>query len=106
MELIETSTFTRQIASLLSDDEYREFQVRIAANPELGDLIVGGGGIRKVRVALGSRGKSGGARIIYYWAVREDVILLLYAYSKNRAADLTPKQVSKLASVVKKEFGQ
>jgi len=33
------------------------------------------------------------------------VILLLYAYSKNAAADLTPKQVSELAGVVKKEFG-
>jgi hypothetical protein len=65
----------------------------------------GGGGIRKVRVAVGSRGKSGGARIIYYWAVRKDVILLLYAYPKNRAADLTPKQVSQLAKVVTKEFG-
>jgi hypothetical protein len=63
------------------------------------------GGIRKVRVAVGSRGKSGGARVIYYWAVRKDVILLLYAYPKNVAADLTPKQISQLAKVVKKEFG-
>jgi hypothetical protein len=79
VELIETSTFTRQITPLLSDDEYREFQFRIAANPELGDLIVSGGGIRKVRVGVGSQGKSGGARVIYYWAVREDSILLLFS---------------------------
>ena len=105
MELIETSTFTRQITALLSDEEYGGFQSRIAANPDLGALIRGGGGIRKVRVAVGSRGKRGGARVIYYWAVRKDVILLLYAYSKNRAADLTPKQVSQLAKVVKEEFG-
>ena len=105
MELIETSTFTRQITALLSDEEYGGFQSRIAANPELGALIRGGGGIRKVRVAVGSRGKSGGARVIYYWAVRKDVILLLYAYPKNAAADLTPKQVSQLAKVVKEEFG-
>jgi hypothetical protein len=104
VELIETSTFTRLIATLLSDEEYGGFQFRIAANPELGSLIRGGGGIRKIRVAVGSRGKSGGARVIYYWAVRKDVILLLYAYSKNRAADLTPKQVSHLARVVKEEF--
>jgi hypothetical protein len=67
VELIETSTFTRQIAALLGDEEYGEFQSRIAANPEVGVLIRGGGGIRKVRVAIGSRGKSGGARVIYYW---------------------------------------
>ena len=105
MELIETSTFTKQITTLLRDEEYGEFQSRLAANPELGAVIKGGGGIRKVRVALGSRGKSGGARVIYYWAVRRDVILLLYAYPKNVTADLTPKQIAQLAKVVKEEFG-
>jgi hypothetical protein len=49
VELIETSIFTRQINALLSDEEYCGFQSRIAANPELGVLIKGGGGIRKVR---------------------------------------------------------
>jgi len=105
VELIETSTFTKQITTLLRDEEYGEFQSRLAANPELGAVIKGGGGIGKVRVALGSRGKSGGARVIYYWAVRRDVILLLYAYPKNVTADLTPKQIAQLAKVVKEEFG-
>jgi mRNA-degrading endonuclease RelE of RelBE toxin-antitoxin system len=104
VELIETSTFTKQITSLLSDEEYAEFQSGIAVHPDLGALIRGGGGIRKVRVAVGSRGKSGGARVIYYWAVRRDVILLLYAYPKNVAADLTPKQISQLSRVVREEF--
>jgi hypothetical protein len=38
--------------------------------------------------------------------VRKYVVLLLYAYPKNAAADLTPKQVSLLAKVVKEEFGK
>ena len=105
MELIETSAFTRQITALLNDEEYGRFQLRIAANPALGALIRGGGGLRKVRVAVGSRGRSGGARVIYYWAVRKDMILLLFAYRKSEAADLTPKQVSQLAKVVREEFG-
>jgi hypothetical protein len=94
VELIETSILTRQINALFSDEEYRGFQSRIAANPGLGVLIKGGGGIRKLRVAVGSRGKSGGARVIYYWAVRREVILLLHAYLKNMTADLTPKQMA------------
>jgi hypothetical protein len=105
VELIETSIFTKQITVLLTDEEYGQFQLRLAANPQLGALIKGGGGIRKVRVAVGSRGKSGGARVIYYWAMRRDVILLLYAYPKNVTADLTPKQIAQLAKVVKEEFG-
>jgi len=63
--LIETSTFTKQITASLSDGEYEEFQSQLAANPQLGPLLKGSGGIRKIRVAVGSRGKSGGARVIY-----------------------------------------
>lgn len=104
MELIETFTFTKQVTALLSDEEYGAFQSRLAANPGLGALMKGGGEIRKIRVAVSSRGKRGGARVIYYWAVRKDLILLLYAYSKNVSADLTPRQVAQLAKVVKQEF--
>jgi hypothetical protein len=104
VELIETSTFTRQITALLSDEEYGAFQARLAANPGLGALIQGGGGIRKTRVGVGSRGKRGGARVIYYWAVRKDLILLLYAYPKSLSANLTPRQVAQLAKVVNQEF--
>jgi hypothetical protein len=82
----------------------RAFQIRLAANPGLGALIKGGGGIRKIRVMVGARGKRGGARVIYYWAARRDLILLLYAYPKSVSADLTPKQVGQLAKVVKQEF--
>jgi hypothetical protein len=104
VELIETSLFTRQITSLVSDEAYARFQVRLAANPGLGALLKGGGGIRKIRIGVGTRGKSGGARVIYYWAVRRDLILLLFAYAKNSAADLTPKQIAQLANVVREEF--
>ncbi len=42
--------------------------------------------------------------MIYYWAIRRDLILLLYAYPKNVTADLNPKQVAQLAKAVKEEF--
>ena len=51
------------------------------------------------------REASEAARASYYWAVRRNVILLLYAYPKNEVADLTPKQVSQLARAVIEEFG-
>ena len=91
VELIETSTFTRQITALLSDEEYGAFQSRLAANPGLGALIKGGGGIRKIRVAVGARGKSGGARVIYYWAVRKDVVLLLSCLCEERVGRFDAK---------------
>jgi hypothetical protein len=57
-------------------------------------------------LAVGSRGKRGGARVIYYWAVRKDLILLLYAYPKNVTANMTSKQTAQLAQLVKEEFGK
>ena len=105
VELIETPTFTRQIEVLLSDDDYARFQLQLADRPESGALIKGGGGIRKIRIPASSRGKRGGARVIYYWAVRRNVILMLFAYAKNVSADLTPKQIGVLAKVVREEFG-
>src|SRR5690348_11878382 len=92
------------MTALLSDEEYAEFQFRLAENPALGAVIKGGGGIRKIRLSLGSRGKRGGARVVYYWAVRKDVILLLCVYAKSVTEDLTPSQVARLARAVKEEF--
>lgn len=103
VELIETSVFAKQVTALLSDEEYGEFQFGPVVNPGLGALIKGGG-IRKIRLAVGSRGKRGGARIIYYWAVRKHLILLLHAYAKSTSSDLTPKQVAQLAKSAKEEF--
>lgn len=39
----------------------------IAANPEAGDVIIGAGGCRKVRVAGKGKGKSGGYRVVTYF---------------------------------------
>jgi len=64
MEFIETATFTKMVTALLTDDEYRVLQNELADDPELGDLIKGGGGIRKLRHATQGRGKSGGVRVI------------------------------------------
>ena len=66
---IETPTFTL-ITSLLSDDEYVRLQKQILEDAECGDLMRGRGGIRKLRFAVQGRGKSGGVRVIYYWAKR------------------------------------
>ena len=56
VEFIETPTFTRQVLELLSDEEYRQLQNMLVADPGCGDLVKGGGGIRKVRHAVQGRG--------------------------------------------------
>lgn len=100
MVFIETPLFTKQIAELMNDDAYGEFQRGLAANPDAGDTIAGTGGLRKIRVAASGRGKRGGARVIYYYFISESRIALLLAYPKNERDDLTPAQKKVLAKIV------
>lgn len=67
MIFLETPAFTRRIKELVDDDQYRELQLRLLANPEAGALIPRSGGLRKIRFELPGHGKRGGARVIYYW---------------------------------------
>ena len=101
MEFIETPIFTRMVADLLSEDEYRELQNVLVEFPERGDLIKGGGGIRKVRHAAQGRGKSGGVRVIYYWAKAADQIYLLAVYPKSRKDTLSDQETAILRKLVK-----
>jgi mRNA-degrading endonuclease RelE of RelBE toxin-antitoxin system len=104
MEIIETTAFTRRISILLRDDEYAALQGLSTIQPDLGVLIPGGGGIRKLPWAAKRRGKSGGIRIIYYWVVSQDLIYMLTAYSKNEQVDLFPSQLQFLRRLVEEEF--
>lgn len=98
---IETPTFTRMIVALLSDDDYAALQTDLAVNPERGDLIRSGGGIRKLRWAAQGRGKSGGIRVIYYWVRQDGRILMLLAYPKSRKDTLTAAETATLRRLVK-----
>ena len=106
MEFLEAPAFTRYVSSYLSDDEYRKLQNRLAAAPELGDLMPGTGGFRKLRWADARRGKGrrGGLRVIYYYFPREQQIWLMTLYDKDEASDLTPKQRQALKSAIEIEL--
>jgi len=100
MIFIETSVFTREIKRLISDDDYRMLQTALMFKPDTGDLIRGGGGLRKVRWKLPGRGKRGGLRIIYYWD-SPDTIYMLLPYKKTEQDDLTPEQLKYLRALIK-----
>lgn len=104
MEFAETTVFTRLINELLDAESYRFLQFELAADPGRGDLMRGTGGLRKIRWAASGQGKRGGARVIYYWAVSQNIILMLYAYPKNVQDDLTLAQRKALARIVKEEY--
>ncbi len=104
MVIIETPIFTRRIQAVLSDEEYRLMQIQLINKPDSGKVIRGSGGLRKFRWSAGGHGKRGGIRIIYYWFVSQDTLLLLFAYSKREQDDLTPEQLRQLRKVVEGEY--
>lgn len=73
----------------------------IAANPEAGDVIKGSGGLRKIRFAYGTAGKSGGGRTIYYVLVGADQAYLLTAYPKVDKDDLTADELKMFKALIK-----
>ena len=104
MKIIETPIFTKKINSLLTDEEYRKLQNELVFNPEKGKIVRGSGGLRKIRYGVSGRGKSGGVRVIYYWIMKVDTILMLLIYPKNEQDNLTPSQLKILKSLVEKEL--
>jgi len=104
MVIIETSIFTRQVRQLMSDEEYRELQTALVHRPNTGSIIVGSGGLRKLRWATKGKGKRGGSRVICYWAVTQEQLQMLLIYSKSEQEDLTRDQLKTLKKIVQEEY--
>jgi len=105
MVFVELPIFIRCAASLFSDEDLADLQVILLENPSAGDLIKEGRGLRKLRVPLPGRGKSGGARVIYYHWVSEQQCYLVYAYAKNVAENLTKAQLKTLGDLMQEVLG-
>ena len=81
--VVETVAFVARAKGRMNDEERRQAIDMIAADPESGRLIEGGGGLRKIRFGIGGRGKRGGVRIIYYLHNLSVPVFLLSVFAKN-----------------------
>ena len=104
MTIIETKIFSRQIDQLISFEQYRMLQTNLVKNPESGDVIIGSGGIRKIRWGIEHKGKRAGIRVLYYWIKSSETILMLIAYPKNVLDDLSKKEMNILKKLVREEL--
>ena len=106
MEFIEAPSFSRHLSTYLNDDNYRRLQAGLSANPELGDLMPGTGGFRKMRWGDARRGKGrrGGLRLIYYYFQSAQQIWLMAIYDKNEAPDLTAGEKKALKTAIGTEL--
>jgi hypothetical protein len=102
---VEAPAFSRYRENYLDDEGFRELQQALAGNPEVGDLIPGAGGVRKLRWADARRGKGkrGGLRIVYYCFLSDEEIWLLTLYGKDVASDLSKDEKAQLKRALEAE---
>jgi len=99
LSVVETPAYLGKASKMMSEEERASVVDTIAATPRIGVLIRGTGGLRKMRIALQARGKRGGGRVIYWFHSEGYPAVLLWAFAKNEAADLTAGQRSRLIAV-------
>ena len=96
----ELPEYLRRSSELLNESERKVVIDYLAAHPYAGDLMEGTGGIRKLRWSRGSRGKSGGVRVIYYYHDERMPLYLLTVFGKNEQANLSKAERNQLAKLV------
>ena len=92
--------FTKLLGEYLGDDEYRALQSQLIAHPEAGAIIKGSGGVRKIRWRSRGKGKSGGMRVIYYWAPAVEQVVMLTLYGKSEKANLSAADLRRIVSLL------
>ena len=109
--LVQVRKFTYTLDTLIENNklsraDYDDFEKRIVANPEEGDVIPGTGGLRKTRIKSSSKGKSGGFRICYLDCKESEKIFLLLIYGKGEMDNISQKEkviLKHLVEIIKNE---
>lgn len=103
---IETPDFIDKIDSLASNSEFEDIQNELMVNPLKGKIVQGTGGARKIRMKLKGTGKSGGARVIYYYVDLEGEIWFLDMYLKKEKENLSELEKKKLFKFIKEVINE
>lgn len=105
--IVELPEFLRKAQDLLLDEEKASLINYLAAHPQSGDLMQGTGGIRKLRWAAQGKGKSGGARVIYYYHNETMPLFLLTVFGKGEKANLSKSEsndLSRFTDILRKQY--
>jgi mRNA-degrading endonuclease RelE of RelBE toxin-antitoxin system len=93
--VIGTPTFQKQADAIWTPQEREAFIDFIAEYPDAGDVISGAEGARKVRWQRKGTGKRGGARVIYFHLVGDEIVLLVMVYAKAERSNVKPKDIKR-----------
>ena len=99
--VIETPAFLASSRDEGLDAEERSAIVTyIASRPDAGEVMPGTGGARKVRFAGRGKGKSGGYRVVTFFAGKDVPVFLLDVYGKDTRANLSKADRNGLRKVL------
>lgn len=97
--IIETATFSAKADKHWTMDQYEEFVVFIAGNPNTGDVVPRSGGVRKIRWSAHDAGKRGGVRVIYFNSTDAETWLLTM-YAKNERENIPAHELKKIREAI------
>jgi hypothetical protein len=104
----EMPSFTREARKIFAEDELERLRNHAALFRELGPVMKDTGGLRKTRWATdNNKGKSHGARIIYYYGGDHMPLYLIAVYPKSKRAILgaaAKKAARKLVEALKRGY--
>jgi hypothetical protein len=98
--VMETESFRRSADALLSEDERSAITNAVSDCPTLGVVMEGTGGARKVRFPGRGKGKSGGFRVVTYYAADDIPVFLLDVFGKGEKVTLSKKERNELKKVL------
>lgn len=98
--VIPTRTYEKRIVKLLPLEERNEMENAVATDPERYPVVPGTKGVRKARWSRPGMGKSGGLRLIYYFWVEPNAVVLITAYAKNEKENLTDADKKEIRKIV------
>ena len=102
MRVIRPRNFDRRARRAgLDEDDLADLIKTLVERPNLGAVIPGTGGARKVRLRLPGHGKRGGARVIYAVVLRATALALLDVYAKSEQEDLTVAERKVIAALIR-----
>ena len=98
---IQTYEFSRNWDSLGFDDEdLRLLELDIMEHTDKYPVMQGTGGLRKARIAMENKGKSGGARVCFVDFVFAETVYLITVYPKKEKDNLSKEERNEIKKVI------
>lgn len=101
-EFVYMPKFSKEWTRLgLRDSNLAKLEDFLMDNPNAGNVIVGTGGLKKVRWVLPGRGKSGSLRVLYIDFLFDSVIFMIDLFPKDEKENLSHSERNAIKELIK-----